>query len=79
MGNDLTCKLCKRDLSEFKAGWRNEADMRKAHTTAHLQDLVRDMHRICAVIAKAESVSMAGIDLAKDILLRSEIIDGGLF
>ena len=79
MEKDLTCKLCKRDLSAFVPAFRSAAELRQVHTTAHLQDLVRDMHKVCTCAAKNGWVGRHEVSLSEDILLRLEIIDGGLF
>jgi len=47
---------------------------------AHLKDLVRDMHKVCKrVVDGVDLLQKPDEDLAKDVMLRTEIIEGGLF
>lgn len=75
----LVCKLCKRDLQFCAAAFRDSAELKHAHTVAHLQDLVRDMLKVCTCTAKNGWVGQTEVELSQDILLRQEVIEGGLF
>ena len=76
---ELVCKLCKRDFEKTLLVFRSPEELKRAHTVAHLQDLVRDMLKVCTCAAKNGSVGRDEVALAEDILLRQEVIDGGLF
>ena len=75
----LVCKLCKRDLTEAAKVFRTVEEVTHTHTIAHLQDLVQDMLRVCTRAATVGWVGREEVALSEDILLRHEIIDGGLF
>ena len=75
----LICKMCKRDLTECAVAFKDVAELKHAHTVAHVQDLMRDMQLVCRVVAKGGKPISACTDLAKDIMLRVEVIEGGLF
>jgi hypothetical protein len=74
-----TCKLCKRDLSDAKAAFRTVYELQRAHTTAHLQDVMRDMKAVCTHIAEVGWVDTDMTRLAQKALGELEIIDGGIF
>ena len=76
---NCTCKLCKRDMSHCGVAFGTVGELQRAHTIAHLQDLVRDMLKVCTCVAKNGWVGRDEVSLSEDILLRSEIIDGGIF
>jgi len=74
------CKLCKRDFTETHHVCSSDVEFVRAHTMAHLKDLVRDMHKVCKrVVDGVDLLQKPDEDLAKDVMLRTEIIEGGLF
>ena len=73
------CKLCKRDFTETHRVCSSDVEFVRAHTMAHLKDLVRDMHKVCKRVVDVGWVGKTHEDLAKDVMLRTEIIEGGLF
>lgn len=75
----LVCKLCKRDLQFCAAAFRDTAELKHAHTVAHLQDVVRDMKVVCRHVAVVGWADHEMAVLAQKVLGEIEIIDGGLF
>ena len=76
---NLTCKLCKRDMTQFGLAFNTVYELKDAHTLAHLKDLVRDMQKVCTCAAKNGWVDRNEASSSEDILLRAELIEGGLF
>lgn len=75
----LICKLCKKDLTAAIPVFRSARELMDLHQAAHFRDVITDMTLVCDRVVKVGWVDRDIVSLAKDIVLRAELIKEGLF